>query len=228
MAVVLGLDEVIGQIEWAGADGEDRGIAGAEFFDVGLDFVIQQAGGHKRDGEELAVGQGDGAVLHLASRVPLGVEVADLLELEGSFECEREKEVTPDKKETVPVEVAFAEPMDPVVEGIGDDEGFGGVEHRIEFFPEAIGFDGVALLGDPEGEHPQHHRLGGKCLGAGDPFFDPGAGKEGGVALADDGGVIDVADTEAAQPGTFGHLERFEGVGRLAALGDGDEKGVVC
>jgi len=134
MVIVLGLDKIIGQIERAGTDREDRGITGAEFFDVGFDFVIEEALGHEGDGEKFTVGQSDGAVFHLAGGVALGVEVADLFEFEGPFECEREKQVPSDEKEAVPVEVAFAEPVDPIVQRIGDDEGFGGVEHGVEFF----------------------------------------------------------------------------------------------
>ena len=73
--------------------GDDSAGAGGYFLDVGEGFfVFQDAGwvggvlGGDADYGEGLVDEGVGAVLHLAGGVAFGVDVGDLLELEGSLE----------------------------------------------------------------------------------------------------------------------------------------------
>ena len=59
--------------------------AGDAFLDIGYGLVVDMVGRHDRDDREAGLEKGDRAMLHLSCRIGLGVEVADLLELQGSF-----------------------------------------------------------------------------------------------------------------------------------------------
>jgi hypothetical protein len=71
------------------ADRPDRSLAGAHLLDVREHLLGQLARRAQRDHRELLVEQRDRAVFHLAGRIPLGVQVGDLFELERTLEGER-------------------------------------------------------------------------------------------------------------------------------------------
>ena len=74
---------------WLVALGRDRdhpGVAGAALHDVADQLVVDRRAGRDRDERALGVEQRDRAVLQLAGGVALGVDVADLLELERALE----------------------------------------------------------------------------------------------------------------------------------------------
>ena len=68
-----------------GQDGHDCPVPRLHFLDVAQRLVAQDVAGGQGDGTHSWVDEGDGAVLHLAGRVALGVNVADFLELQGAF-----------------------------------------------------------------------------------------------------------------------------------------------
>ena len=70
---------------------DDPGIAGAALHDVADQLVVDPRAGRDRDERVLRVEQRDRAVLQLAGRVALGVDVADLLELQGALEGRRHR-----------------------------------------------------------------------------------------------------------------------------------------
>ena len=88
------LDELGDEGVAFGGDGDDPAGTGGDFLDVGEGLFVLEDGargirrvfcGDADDGEGL-VDEGVGAVLHLAGGVAFGVDVGDLLELEGAFE----------------------------------------------------------------------------------------------------------------------------------------------
>ena len=66
-----------------------HGAARLALLQVGHQLVVDGAFRRHGDDGEALVDQRDGAVLHLAGRVGLGVQVADLLELEGALAADR-------------------------------------------------------------------------------------------------------------------------------------------
>ena len=93
------------------------------------------------------------------------------------------------------------------------------VDEGVEHFVAESAFD----LCDGEAEEAEGDDLAGEGLGGGDADF--GADVDVGAAMggAGDGGAYDVAD--AVEEGAFllGELYGGQGVGRLAALADGDD-----
>ena len=85
--------------------------------------------------------------------------------------------------------------------------------------------DGVAKLGEVEGEDEEGGELGGEGLGGGDADLRAGVGGDGALGLAGDGGSDDVADGEGF--GTLGDEFALggDGVGGLAGLGDEEADG---
>ena len=89
-------------------DGDDPAGAGGYFLDVGESlFVLEDGagvggvfGGDADDGEGF-VDEGVGAVLHLAGGVAFGVDVGDLLELEGAFEGDGVVDAAAEEEEVV-------------------------------------------------------------------------------------------------------------------------------
>ncbi len=89
-------------------DGDDAAAAGGDFLNVaeGL-FVLEDAGGvvgvfgGDADYGEGFVDEGVGAVLHLAGGVAFGVDVGDLLELEGAFEGDGVVDAAAEEEEVV-------------------------------------------------------------------------------------------------------------------------------
>ena len=69
-----------------GRDGDDPGVPGATLHHVADELVVDRRAGRDGDQRALGVEERDRAVLHLAGGIALGVDVADLLELERALE----------------------------------------------------------------------------------------------------------------------------------------------
>ena len=68
-------------------------MPGPDLLDVAQGLGVERAPRGDEDAGGLGVDQGERAVLHLGGRVALGVDVADLLELQRPFQGDREVEV---------------------------------------------------------------------------------------------------------------------------------------
>ena len=141
------------------------------------------------------VDQGDRAVLHLAGRVALGVDVGDLLELERAFEGDRVVDAAAEVEEVLGPVVAPGE----LVHGLLL------AADRPRRPPAAAGpgrpgscrsTSPIRTLAQVEGEQVEGHELGGEGLGRGDADLRAGVGVD--HPLADAGRLAphDVADGE--------------------------------
>ena len=83
--VRLGPDELIA----LGRHGDDNAIARLDLLDLADHLVIHSILHGNRHHRHALVNQGNRPVLHLAGRVALRVDVADLLELERALQCGR-------------------------------------------------------------------------------------------------------------------------------------------
>ena len=81
MSLLARFDKIVAKLELLGADSKYVGVAGGELLDVALGFFVEDGLRHQRDRKEPLVGKRDRAVLHLARRVALGVQIGDLFEL---------------------------------------------------------------------------------------------------------------------------------------------------
>ena len=89
-------------------DGDDAAGAGGDLLDVGEGFFVFEDGGGvggvlggDADDGEVFVDEGVGAVLHLAGGVAFGVDVGDLLELEGTLEGDGVVDAAAEEEEVI-------------------------------------------------------------------------------------------------------------------------------
>ena len=84
---------------------ENVRAAGLDLDHVAHGLVEKRGVGAERDNERAVLDERDRAVLELAGGVGLGMDVADLLELERALEAERVVEVAADEEDALVVEV---------------------------------------------------------------------------------------------------------------------------
>src|SRR5439155_9704177 len=80
------------------------------FLDIAGHLLVRGTSRSDGDDGHTRVDEGDGPVLHLARRVSFGVDVRDLLELEGALEGQGEVEPAPQIEEVVAVDEALRDP----------------------------------------------------------------------------------------------------------------------
>ena len=146
-----------------GGHRDDVAAPGADLLDVGDHLLVLAVAGGDEDHRHAVVDQGDRAVLHLRRGHPLGVDVADLLELESPLEGDGVV-VAPAEEEPV---LAFG-----VLGGDGADlltqpqHPLDGVGHRLQ--PGEQPGDVVdreeAAAADEGGEHGRHHEVAQESL----------------------------------------------------------------
>ncbi len=219
--------EVLEAVVAVGADGDDAAAPGFDLLDVGEGLFVDGVLGAEDHHGELAVDEGDGAVLHLAGGVALGVDVADLFELEGPFGGDGELVAPAQVEEGGGLGVLAGDSLvdvDVLEEGlhVGGD--------LAEGFDELLGavrFEAAVEAAQEEGEHGDGGDLGGEGFGAGDADLGAGVGVEDAVGLPGDGGLDDVADADRAGASLLGLPDGGQGVCGLAGLADGDGQGVL-
>ena len=92
-----------------GREGDHDGVARLRLLDLADHLVVERVLERNRQHRHVLVDQRNRTVLHLARRVALGVNVADLLELERAFERNRVVDAAPQIQE-VRVVIDFAAP----------------------------------------------------------------------------------------------------------------------
>ena len=79
-------------------EGDDDGVARLCFPEIRRDLLVESIVGSEADHRQRVVEKRDGAMLHLAARITLRVQVRDLLELERAFEGDRVMSSTPQEE----------------------------------------------------------------------------------------------------------------------------------
>ncbi|MFM1941609.1 MAG: hypothetical protein RI897_591 [Verrucomicrobiota bacterium] len=82
-----------------GGDGDDGAFAGFDFFEVGEGFVEHAVIGDDENRWGAFVDHGDGPVFHFCGGIAFRMDVGDLLEFEGAFECYGEIELASQEEE---------------------------------------------------------------------------------------------------------------------------------
>ena len=148
-----------------GDDGDDAASACLDFLNVAHELVVE----HVLRGDDhhghLVVDEGDGAVLHFGSGVSFGMDIADFLELQRTFEGYGIVVTATQVKEVVGVGEDAADVADMVV----------GFQHFRHLFRNAVQLlhqfivfvcaDDALLLCQSEGQHGEDGDLAGECLG---------------------------------------------------------------
>ena len=172
------------------------------------------------------IDQGDRAVLHLGRRIALGVDVADLLQLQRAFQGGGEIELPAEIEEVVALGVFLRDLAHVVValERLADLVG--------QFLELVDDFHAgrEAQMPQPaeiEGQHRQQRALRGERLGRGHADFRSRAEIEAAVGFLGDGAADDVADAQRRAALAFHFAQGRQRVGRLAALRDGEHQRVV-
>ena len=221
--VGVGLDgrvALLGQAERASA-------AGAHLLDAADHLVVElvaTARGHDAQDRQALLDQGDRAVLELAGREALGVEVGDLLELERSLERDRVAGVATEEQHRAAADVVAGQAVDllGLVEH-GLDVG----RHLVELvhdLRDLVAVAGALDLREVEREEVAGDQLGQEALGRGDPDLRAGVGVDDAVGLARDRRAVGVADRQHLRALLAGVADRLQGVGGLAGLADRDDQ----
>ena len=172
--------------------------------------------------------QTDGAVLEFAGGIGLGVDIGDLLELQGAFQSQGIIYVTPNEKYAVVVEVLAGIVLDIVL--IGED-----LLHlrrqQQHLFQHTVVFlhrHGAQKAGQVQPQQIQNSQLGGISLRGsyGDLRSCPGI--EHLVGLPGDGGTHHIDNGEDSGPQPLGFPQCRHGIQRLSRLADhNDQRPVI-
>ena len=121
-------------------------------------------------------------MLEFAGSVALGMDVGDLLELQGALHGNGEVEAAADKKEVLAIIILLGQPLDFILQpgNLPLKQVRQVDETRHQPFP-VPGADGVADFAQQEHQQKQGGKLAGKGLGGGHPDFRPGMGIDGAV-----------------------------------------------
>ena len=199
--------------------------AGAHLVHIAFELfqqrVIRRHRHHRHGGRH----QCQRAVLELAGRVGLGVDVADLLELERTLQGNRVVQAAAQKQRVV---------LGGEVVGPGHQlrlqrqhglQRSRQVAHGLEV-ARLFGVAQVAArLGQRQRQQEQAGQLGGEGLGAGHADFDPGTGDVGQLTFTHHGAGGHVADGQGVRhTQALRVAQRGQGVGSFARLGDGDHQ----
>ena len=170
--------------------------------------------------------QRDRAVLHFRGGIPFGVDIGDLLQLEGSLEREGEHELPPEEKTVFVVRVAGGDFRDVIVEFEGFPHEPGQISEGLdETHPVAEAE--VPQPPEIEGNHGHQDELRSERLGRGDPDLRPGVLVDAPVGLPGDGRADHIVDRQRAVALPLGLAERGERVDRLTGLADHEDEGVL-
>src|SRR2546428_13557982 len=133
-------------------DGDDLALAGEDLLDVAEHALVRAVAPGPRDDGQPVGDERDGAMLHLAAGVALGVDVGDLLELERPFEGDRKLEPAAEIEEgTRAGELAgdrrnLAVELERLLDETWD------LDEVVDPLLHVLGRQGAALAAEPEAE----------------------------------------------------------------------------
>ncbi len=211
-----GVVALLGQADRASA-------ARSDLLDPAQHLVVQlvaPSGRYDAQHRHALVDERDRPVLELPCSEALGVQVGQLLQLQGALEGDRVAGVPAEEQHGPGVDVLPREGVDRLV--LVQDR-LDVVGHRLELVEhvrDLLAVPRALHLGEVEREQVAGHQLGQEALGRGDADLRAGVGVDHRVGLARDGGAVGVADGEHPGPLRAGVPDRLQRVRGLAGLAD--------
>ena len=208
-----------------GGDGHHHGAARLRLLQVRHQLVVHGALRGHRDDREALVDERDGAVLHLAGRIGLGVQVADLLELERALVADGGAHAAAHEQRARRVLARARRLIDG--RGIGQDalHLLGRVGQLVEQQAHLVRLELALHLGKQHGEQRERHHLAQERLGGGHRDLLVGLRVDDAVALARHGRAHHVRDAEHLRALYARVADGGQRVGRLARLRHGHHQG---
>ena len=203
-----------------------RAAARLDLLQIAHHLVEDRPARQQEHRRRVRIDQGDRAVLHLGGRIALGVDVADLLQLQRPLQRHRVVILPAQVQEVGDVAVPLGDAAHVVVAGqraahrVGDRTQFS--DHL-----RPLQAGQMAHAAEVEGEHGQDGDLIGERLGAGHADLRTGMQIDAAVGLAGNAAADDVAQSQSRMALALRLAQRRQGVGRLARLRDGDDDGVA-
>ena len=174
---------------------------------------------------QVLVDEGDGAVLHLAGGVALGVDVGDFLELERALERDRVVGAAPEEEDVAGLVRSAWRPASRPAPGASTCSICAGMWRSASRCGRAwSGRERAAQATELTPSRKSASQLGGEGLGGGDADLRAGLGVERPVAVARGWRSRPRCRCETARDPGASLLDRRQGVGRLAGLGDGEDQ----
>ena len=189
-------------------DHDDLAAARADLLDIREGLLEQRVRRRDDDDRHVVVDEGDRPVLHLAGGVALGVDVGDLLQLQGAFERQRIGGAAPEIEDVAGERDFGGDLLDRLV--VVQD--FAGARRHLG---ELAGEPGL-LRGVDRAARPRHRDCEGgedselrrKGLGRGDADLGAGEGRQDHVGLARDRALRLVDDGDDLLPGLAAIAQR--------------------
>ena len=204
-----------------GAGHEDDAAAARDhLLHVRRRLLEQGPGGGDDDHRHRLVDQCDGAVLHLARGIALGVDVGDLLELERALERQRIIGAAPEIEHVMRSRDLLGDGADALVvmQHLGHARGDLLERPHERRLPVAI--ERPARRPGGDGERRQHRELTGEGLGARDPDLGAGMGRKDDIRLARHRRFRHIDDRRHMLTERLGMAQGGKRVGGLARLRD--------
>ena len=166
-------------------------------------------------------------MLELTGGIGLGVDVGDLFQLERPLHGDGVLAATTEEQAVVLVGELLGQGLDL----LGQRQALLDTQRQGLQRLDKVGLGGGAQVAtavtDGGHQHQQAGQLGGERLGGGDANLGTGPGHKGQVRFSHQGGARHVADGERAHvTGLLGQAQGGQGVGGLAALGQGHQQTV--
>ena len=210
-----------------GGDADDNGVTRLDFLDVRQGLLIDALLRRERDDGHALDDERERAVLELARRIGLGVNIGNLLELQRAFKRHMIVETASDEEDVLVEAVLLRKRLDrlDVAQRLADLRG--NLRKSLDQSLAALLRERSLEICHVDGEHEHQDELRRVRLRRGDGDLRPRPSVKHLRRLARDGRADDVRDSKALRAQTLGLLQGGKRVARLARLADDDHQGVL-
>ena len=207
--------------------GQHVGPPGFHLHHIAHSLFKQPAIGAQRHHQGAVLNQADGAVLQLAGGIGLGVDIGDLLQLQGALQPQGVVQVPANVEHRVVVEVLGGEILDmfPIRQHLLHLAGQ--QLHLLQGRPAVRRVRRPPHLGKEESQQIHHRHLGGIGLGGGHRDLRPGPGVQHFIRLPGDGTAHHVDNGQDPPPQPPGLPQGGQGVQCLSRLADDHHQGAL-
>src|SRR6266849_3222707 len=187
-------------------DGDDLALAGEDLFDVAEHALVRAVARGQRDDGQPVGDERDGAMLHLATGVALGVDVGDLLELERAFEGDRKLEPAPEIEDVTRAGELAGDRRNLAVELERLLDETWDLDEVVDPLLHVLGRQGAALATEPEAKEVGRDDHRRECLRRRDADLRSRVHVEDARRLPRQGRAHNVGDREDRAPLEAGRL----------------------